>query len=220
MTDSPAKLDQPAAGLRNEHQPLDATTAAAVDAVYHLYDPPLWLVTAAESAEPGSRRGGCIATHAARASIVKHLPRMVVGIARQHHTWRMIEASNRFALQLFPPSAIELVWRFGLASGKDVDKFADLPEARTPLGNPRVDGTIAWLDCRVENRMNTGDRTVYLAEVTGGGVLDPGSAPLTATQLMALAPPDKRIGLDQLYARDGAVDAAAITAWRALGEET
>jgi flavin reductase (DIM6/NTAB) family NADH-FMN oxidoreductase RutF len=196
------------------HQPLDAATADAVNAAYHLYDPPLWLVTAAESPQAGSTRGGCIATFVARASIVRDRPRMVAGIARQHHTWRMIEASHRFAVFLLPESALELAWRFGLATGKDADKYADLPDTRTPLGSPHVEGPIAWLDCRVETSMNTGDRSVYLAEVTGGDVLDPGTKPLTAGRLMDLAPADKRAELDRLYARDGRIDAGAIDAWR------
>ncbi len=195
-------------------QPLDEATAAAVDAVYHLYDPPLWLVTSSESADAASTRGGCIATFVERGSIVRDRPRMVVGIARQHHTWRMIEASGHLALHLFPESSIDLVWRFGLASGKHRDKFASLPDQRTPLGSPRVPGASAWLDCRVEDRMNTGDRTLYLTSVVAGGVVDAEAAPLTVGRLMALAPEDKRTELDRLYARDGAIDAAAIDAWR------
>ena len=197
-------------------QPLDADTAAAVRSVFHRYDPPLWLVTAAASADPGSRRGGCIATCVTRASIVGDRPRVVAGIARQHHTWRLIEQSGCFAVALLPESALELVWRFSLASGKDKDKFADLPDLRTPLGNPRVAGVLAWLDCRVENRMSTGDRTVYVAEVTGGGN-ETDDPPLTAGRLMDLAPDDKRAELDRLYARDGRIDAAAIDAWRGRG---
>ncbi|MBK1630643.1 flavin reductase [Thiohalocapsa halophila] len=196
-------------------QPLDKAVADAVNAVHHLYDPPLWLVTAAESPQPGSTRGGCIATFVARASIVRDRPRMLAGIARQHHTWRMIEASGRFAVYLLPEQALGLVWRFGLASGKHVDKYADLPDTRTPLGNPSVDGPIAWLDCQVEQAINTGDRSLYVAAVTGGGVLAEFAQPLTAGRLMALAPADKRAELDRLYARDGGIDAAAIDAWRA-----
>jgi flavin reductase (DIM6/NTAB) family NADH-FMN oxidoreductase RutF len=115
---------------------------------------------------------------------------------------------------LLPESALELVWRFGLATGKEGDKLSDLPDRRTPLGNPLVDGPIAWLDCRVENRMDTGDRTIFLAEVTGGQVLGDTAEPLTAGRLMDLAPADKRAMLDHLYARDGGIDAAAIDAWR------
>jgi flavin reductase (DIM6/NTAB) family NADH-FMN oxidoreductase RutF len=196
-------------------QPLDLADAEAVDAVYRLHDPPLWLVTAAETPAPGSPRGGCIATFVARASIVRNMPRMVAGIARQHYTWRMIEASHRFAVYLLPESALDLVWRFGLDTGKDVDKFQGLPDVRTPLGNPRVQGPIAWLDCQVEHSMDTGDRSIYLAAVTGGGVLDGDATPLTAGRLMDLAPADKRAELDRLYARDGGIDAEAIRTWRA-----
>jgi len=204
---------QPPAGP--DPQPLDAAAIDAVRAVYDLYDQPLWLITAAESAAADSARGGCIATFVARASIVAELPRMVAGVARQHHTWRMIEASGRFAVFLLPADGLDLVWRFGMASGHDTDKFAGLPDDRTPLGSPFVDQALAWLDCRVETSMSTGDRSIYLAAVTGGGVLDASAGPpLTASQLMDRAPADKRAELDRLYARDGRIDADAIKLWR------
>ena len=199
-----------------QRHPLDRAAADAVRAVYHLYDPPLWLVTAAESARAGSRRGGCIATFVARASIVAQMPRMVAGIARQHHTWQMIQASGRFAVHLLTRDRLDLVWRFGLGSGRDGDKFYGLDDDRTPLGSPRVAGALAWLDCEVENRMETGDRTVFLAAVTGGGVVDGAEGPpLTVGALMDRAPEDKREALDRLYERDGLIDAEAIRAWRA-----
>ncbi|MCF7984020.1 MAG: flavin reductase family protein [Thiohalocapsa sp.] len=206
-------------------QPLDPGTADAVDRVYHLYDPPLWLVTSAERAEPGSRRGGCIATFVARASIVRDRPRMLAGIARQHHTWRMIESSGAFCAHLLPRDALDLVWRFGLASGRDGDKFDAMEDHRSPLGNPLIRSALAWLDCRVESCMVSGDRSLYLAAVTGGGTLPPNrgaptpgaprpGAAMTVGDLIAGAPPDKRAELDRLYARDGQIDAEAMRRWR------
>jgi flavin reductase (DIM6/NTAB) family NADH-FMN oxidoreductase RutF len=210
---------RPSAAATDPPSPLSPDTAAAVAAVYDLYDPPLWLVTAAEGPEPGSRRGGCIATFVARASIIRDMPRMVAGIARQHHTWRMIEASGRFCVHLLPEDRLDLVRRFALSSGKQHDKYADLPdgpEQRTPEGSPFIAGTLSWLDCRVETRMSTGDRSVYIAAVTGGGVLDADAGPpLTAARLMALMPEPERAELDRLYARDGGIDAEAIRRWRA-----
>ena len=210
-------------------QPLDDAAADAVRAVYHLYDPPLWLVTAAadelnDGPPERRRRGGCVATFVARASIVRHLPRMVAGIARHHHTWQLIENSGRFALHLLPQTGLDLVRRFGMQSGRDVDKFAGLTDLRTANGSPRVAGTLAWLDCRVETSLITGDRSVYLAAVTGGGLGD-GLAdhasegvdepPLTVGRLMEMAPTEMRAELDRQYARDGVVDAEAIRDWRA-----
>jgi len=210
-------------------QPLDNAAADAVRTVYHLYDPPLWLVTAAADQpndEPPERRirGGCIATFVARASIVRHLPRMVAGIARHHHTWQVIETSGRFALHLLPQNSLDLVRRFGMHSGQDVDKFAGLADLRTANGSPRVAGTLAWLDCRVETSLITGDRSVYLAAVTGGGLANGlaghvseavNEPPLTVGRLMELAPTEMRAELDRQYERDGVVDAEAIRAWRA-----
>lgn len=190
--------------------PVAPATAAAIGAVYRLYDPPVWVVTAAD----GDRRGGLVATFVVRASIVSGLPRMVVGIAKHHHTWRLIEASDGFVLHLLSTDQLDLIWRFGLESGHKRDKLAGLPQEITPSGQPRLTDALAWLDCRIEGRLDSGDRTIYLAAVEAGGAA--ASAPvLTVQGLYQGAPPERRAALDRLYARDGDLDAAAILAWRA-----
>lgn len=187
--------------------PLDAANAEAIAAVYRLYDPPLWIVTASD----GGNRGGLVATFVARASIVRRLPRMLVGIAKHHHTWGLIEGGGRFALHLLRADQLDLIWRFGLQSGHSTDKFADLAWATTPAGQPRLPETLAWLDCRVETSLDSGDRTLYLAAVTAGAA-EAQDAPLTVKGLFRDAPPERRAALDRLYARDGEIDAAAIRA--------
>lgn len=180
-----------------------------ISEVFHLYDPPLWLVTARDA----GRRGGLIATFAVRASIVRELPRMAVGIAKHHHTWRLIEGGGAFALHLMRADDLDAVWRFGLASGHDTDKLAGLPDQRTPDGNPLYPEALAWLDCRVEARMDMGDRTLYLTRVSGGAALAKGPA-LTVGTLLRDAPADRLAELDRLYRADQALDSAAILAWR------
>jgi flavin reductase (DIM6/NTAB) family NADH-FMN oxidoreductase RutF len=187
----------------------DSDRRDPISAVFHLYDPPLWLVTSCH----GDRRGGLIATLAVRASIVPELPRMVVGIAKHHHTWGLIEASGAFALHLLRADDLAAVWRFGGASGHHTDKLAGLQDRRTPDGNPLYPDALSWLDCRVEDRMDTGDRTLYLAEVTGGAVLTQGQV-LSVGNLLRDAPADRLDELDRLYRADQALDSAAIQAWR------
>ncbi|HYN79586.1 MAG TPA: flavin reductase family protein [Lamprocystis sp. (in: g-proteobacteria)] len=182
---------------------------AAIAAVFHLYDPPLWLVTSAHA----GRRGGLIATSVTRASIVTEQPRMLAAIARQHHTWGLIEGSGRFALHLLPISDLNPIWRFGLQSGHQQDKFAGLPALTTPDGNPRYAGSIAWLDCRVEDALDIGDRSVFVAAVTGAAVAGVGSA-LSVATLLRDAPTERRAELDRLYAADQVIDADAIHFWR------
>ncbi|NCC27615.1 MAG: flavin reductase [Gammaproteobacteria bacterium] len=185
-----------------------------INAVFHLYDPPLWLVTARH----GTRRGGFIATAATRASIVHEIPRMLVAVAKHHHTWGLIEASGAFALHLLAADDIASVRRFGLASGHRVDKLADLPPRRTPAGAPLIEGAMSWMDCRVEARMDIGDRTTYLAEVTAGAVLRRGPL-LTVAGLLRDAPEADRAELKRLYAQDQETDRAAILAWRRSCED-
>jgi flavin reductase (DIM6/NTAB) family NADH-FMN oxidoreductase RutF len=169
----------------------------------------VWIVTA----EHAGRRGGLAATFVSPASIVAEVPRLVAGLAKTHETRNLIEASGAFAAHLVDESQLELVWRFGLQSSRDADKFAGLQTATAATGSPILLDTLAWLDCRVESRLDTGDRTIYLAEVVEAGVLRD-ARPLNLQRLLKLAPPDKRDLLRTQLAADALHDAAAIARWR------
>lgn len=183
---------------------LDAATE-----LFALTDRELWLITASA----GDRRGGLIATFVSHASLVPELPRILIAVAKQHHTWQLIEASGTFGAHLLAEKNLELIWRFGLASGRDLDKFDGLASETGASGSPIIDNTLGWLECRVETRLDTGDRTVYVAEVLAAKkLLD--EPPLTAKRMIELAPPEKLKQLRELRQHDSAVDAAAIRAWR------
>jgi flavin reductase (DIM6/NTAB) family NADH-FMN oxidoreductase RutF len=177
-------------------------------------DRELWLLTAAA----GGRRGGLIATFVSQASIVPDLPRVIVGLARQHHTHGLIEAAGTFALHLIGEEHLDWVWHFGLRTGRDADKLAGLTTTAGITGSPILSGALGWLDCRVEACLNTGDRTVYLAAVVKAETIREG-APLTARRMSELAPPERLRELKEQMTRDIAIDEAAIRAWRASHHE-
>src|SRR5438552_19066913 len=85
-------------------------------------DRELWLIIAATA----ERRGGLIATFVSNASIVPESPRLLIGLAKQHHTHQLIEASGVFAAHLLGEQHLDWVYRFGLESGRDTDKLAGL----------------------------------------------------------------------------------------------
>ena len=178
-------------------------------AVFERTDRELWIVTA----RAGERTGGLVATFVNQASIVPELPRVLVGLARQHHTTRLAEASGAFALHLIGEDRLDWVWRFGLASGRDMDKLHGLPWQIGTTGSPLLDDALAWLDCRVEAKLNTGDRTVYLAEVVASA-LQSTASPLTMKQMLQQAPRDKLAALKEQLQRDALIDAEAIRAWQ------
>jgi len=182
--------------------------AVAIRAVFARLDREIWLVTAAS----GPRRGGLIATFVSQASIVPSMPRVLVGLAKQHHTWELIQESKAFGLHLLGEEHLDWVWRFGLVSGHGQDKLAGLKlEARA--GPPILADVPGWLDCRVEASLDSGDRTIFLAQVLQGRMLS--SAPvLTMKRLLELAPAEKLQELKKSMTADIEVDAAAIQAWR------
>src|SRR5262249_38705083 len=141
----------------SETRGMDVTAA---DTLIAWIDREIWLVTA----QADSRRGGLIATFVNPASVVPDMPRLVGGLGRSHHTWELVESSSAFALHLLGEQHLDWVWRFGLQSGRDVDKFDGLKWTAGPTGSPILADAIGWMDCRVEVRQHTGDRTLYLAE--------------------------------------------------------
>jgi flavin reductase (DIM6/NTAB) family NADH-FMN oxidoreductase RutF len=185
---------------------MDRTAAAAL---FAWLDREIWLLTAGS----GGRRGGLIATFVNHASLTPEFPRVVVGIARHHHTWELIEESGAFALHLLNPDNAGLVARFALQSGREAEKFAGLATHTASTGSPLLDDAVGWIDCKVETKLDTGDRTIYLAQVVEGKVTHFG-APLTARQLQAHLSPDVLAELKRLMHRDAHIDADAIRTWR------
>jgi flavin reductase (DIM6/NTAB) family NADH-FMN oxidoreductase RutF len=183
--------------------------AAAISAVFRSTDRELWLLTA----QAGDRRGGLIATHVSEASIVPEMPRVVVGVARHHATCELVQSSGCFALHLLAAEQIDLVRRFGLQSGRDVNKLDGIAWQSSATGSPVLADTPGWLDCRVEASLDIGDRTLMVAEVLDGQLRD--NRPiLTMQTLVRTAPADMLQQMRDVRARDAAIDRPLIEVWR------
>lgn len=182
---------------------------SAANQLFNLTDRELWIVTAAQ----GDRRGGLVATFVCRASLVDSLPRVLAALSKQHHTRQLIEESGAFGLHLISAKQIDWVWHFGMESGHTADKLSGWSTEAAVTGAPLLSEAIGWLDCRVETRLDTGDRTVYVAEVLSARQMRD-EPPLTMKELLRIAPRDRLHELEQLRQRDSARDAEAIIAWR------
>ncbi len=181
----------------------------AASALFDLIDRELWLVTASA----GARRSGLIATFFSQASIVPDLPRVLVGIAKQHFTGQLIETSRAFALHLLGQENLALIWRFGLETGRKRDKFEGHKTHIGVTGAPVVSNTIGHLECRVEDKLDTGDRMLYVGEVIHAE-LSRREPPFTFRQLMKISSTDKMHLMTERLKEDIAADTLAIRAWR------
>ncbi len=116
-------------------------------------------------------------------------------------------------MHLLSENQLDLVWRFGLASGRNADKLAGLDTTTTSLGTPVLRDAIGWLDCRVEATLDTGDRTVFLAEVVDAD-MSRYEKPLTFNRMLTLAPSEKLQELKSAMEHDIEIDHEAIHSWR------
>ncbi|MEW4529337.1 flavin reductase family protein [Maioricimonas sp. JC845] len=184
---------------------------AGIQPVLKALDPEVWLVTSAADHE----RGGLICTSVMNASIVPDMPRIIVGLAMQHRTWQLVDTSGRLVLHLLRADQIELVRTFGMQTQRDVDKFAGLDVGRSPEGCPLLRDVAGWLECRVESRLDAGDRTHFLAEIVGGSPPGHDIEILRMQGLLASASDEMKAELKRQLDHDAGIDRQAISAWRA-----
>lgn len=96
-------------------------------------------------------------------------PKVAVVIDRQTLTRELIEASGEFVLNVPCRAIAGQVLAAGSRSGRDGDKFAALGLGALPgtlVGAPRVEGCVAWLECRViPEQHNEQAYDLFVAEV-------------------------------------------------------
>src|SRR5690606_14882202 len=114
--------------------------AQSIEAVFKQVDRQVWVVTAAD----GPRRGGLVATFVSKSSLDPEQPTVSVGLAVNHFTRELVDASGAFALHLITPEQVELAWRFALGSGRDRDKLSGVKASVGESGSPILDDCLAW----------------------------------------------------------------------------
>lgn len=129
----------------------------------------LFVVTAKE----GEKDNGCITNTAGQVTTSPN--RITLAVNKGNYTHDMIMRTGIFNVSILSEKASFDTFRhFGFQSGRDVDKFADYGSAaRSENGLYYItEGTNAYLSAKVVDTMDLGTHTLFLADVTGGEVLD------------------------------------------------
>jgi flavin reductase (DIM6/NTAB) family NADH-FMN oxidoreductase RutF len=100
--------------------------------------------------------------------------RISVTVNKANLTHDMVLATGEFNVSVLTEDAVFWIFQhYGFQSGRDVDKFANLPEARTANGIRFVEGcTNAVLSGKVIQTVDCGTHTLFIADVTEAKVLD------------------------------------------------
>lgn len=131
----------------------------------------LYLLTARESGVDN----GCIINTAVQ--VAGSPDRIAISVIKQNKTHDMIKNTGFFCISAITQEAdFALFQRFGMQSGRNVDKFAGYPDAvRTPSTVYRLDKACCmYMTAVVTQEVDLGTHTLFIAEVTDGAVLSDG----------------------------------------------
>lgn len=121
---------------------------------------------------------GCTIAWVTRVSFLP--PLVAVSVAPGRLTHQYIKNSRNFALSVLPDGerGIDLGRKFGLVSGRKVDKFANIDHFSDLTGAPIIKESIAYADCNVIYSSEAGDHTIFVGEIVSGKVIDGSCKPL------------------------------------------
>jgi len=89
----------------------------------------------------------------------------------------LIDASQRFLVNILGEDRTDLFKHFGKGFSLKEDAFAGLDTRKTEFGL-LIESCIAHMGCRVTSKVPAGDHNLYIAEVVAGGAVD-GAKPYT-----------------------------------------
>ncbi len=108
-------------------------------------------------------------------------PQFAASCNKDNFTCGMIEKTGLFSVSVLGQQAApELFGRFGFKSGKDFNKMEGIGVIYESTGVPIVTrDSLAFLECKVVQRVDTGSHILFIGELVNAGVLNPDSEPMT-----------------------------------------
>lgn len=101
-------------------------------------------------------------TVASFASLSLHPPLVLICISKSSSSHDPIVNSRKFGVSILASDQAEISGRFAARGG---DKFAGLDVRRGELGVPLIGGALTTLECRVHQRFDGGDHSIFIGEV-------------------------------------------------------
>ena len=95
-------------------------------------------------------------------------PTIAVAVDRSTYTWTCLEHFPEATINVPSINDVDLVYRLGSVSGREVDKAAELGVELVPSGMvsvPHMARAIAVYEARVYSKVNVGEVTLYVFEV-------------------------------------------------------
>ncbi|MEM3522697.1 MAG: flavin reductase family protein [Candidatus Bathyarchaeia archaeon] len=97
-------------------------------------------------------------------------PLVAVSIGKTKYTHEMIKNSKVFAVSILYEGQVDVAKHFGLRSGKEIDKFLNIPYETKITGAPILKDCLAYIDCKLEASFDIGDHTIFVGKILDAGI--------------------------------------------------
>ncbi|MEA5582505.1 diflavin flavoprotein [Nodularia harveyana UHCC-0300] len=123
------------------------------------------------TAKEGDISSAMLASWVSQASF--NPPGLTIAVAKDRALETLMHSGNKFVLNILPEGKhIGLMKHFLKPFGPGQDRFGDIPAEDSESGSPILTDALAYLECAVQGRLESGDHWLVYATVDNGKVLD------------------------------------------------
>jgi flavorubredoxin/flavin reductase (DIM6/NTAB) family NADH-FMN oxidoreductase RutF len=123
------------------------------------------------TAKQEDRASAMLASWVAQASF--NPPGLTIAVAKERAVEPLTHSGNEFVLNILKEgNHLGLMKHFLKPFGPGQDRFADVATEESANGSPILADALAYLECKVQNRMESGDHWLVYATVENGKVLN------------------------------------------------
>ena len=103
---------------------------------------------------------------------------LALSINPEHASHPLLVEGGGFVVNVLSRDQLHLARHFGTRSARETDKLAGVAWRPAGGGAPILTDALAWLECRLEQRITAGDHELAIARPIAGEILAPDAAPL------------------------------------------
>jgi flavin reductase (DIM6/NTAB) family NADH-FMN oxidoreductase RutF len=103
---------------------------------------------------------------------------LALSVNPEHASYPLLVGGGGFVVNVLRRDQLHLAEAFGTRSGRDEDKLEGIAWRPARSGAPILTEALAWLECRLHDRVPAGDHEIILARPVAGALVAPSAAPL------------------------------------------
>ena len=104
---------------------------------------------------------------------------LALSVNPEHASYPLLVGGGGFAVSVLSRDQLHFATHFGIRSARETDKLAGIAWRPGRTGAPILAEAVAWLECRLTQRIPAGDHEIVIGRPIAGEVLLPDATPLS-----------------------------------------